>query len=178
MGIRVALRQQTQYTYARLGTLNPHVVRLRPAPHARTPILAYSLRVEPETHFLNWQQDPYSNNLARLVFLKPATTFSVTVDLVADLVPINPFDFFVDESAETYPFQYDDVLARELIPYLETLPAGPRLARLIEAERRTGVKMNDYLVQLNHSGHERVKYVIPPEPRVQMPEDTLGLGSR
>src|SRR6478752_3422862 len=98
MGIHVALRHVTKYSYDRLITLNPHVIRLRPAPHARTPVLAYSLRVEPEPHFLNWQQDPYSNHLARLVFLKPSREMTVTVDLVADLVPLNPFDFFIEES--------------------------------------------------------------------------------
>jgi uncharacterized protein (DUF2126 family)/transglutaminase-like putative cysteine protease len=177
MGIRVALRHQTRYTYDRPVALDPHVVRLRPAPHTRTPVLAYSLRVEPEPHFLNWQQDPYSNHLARLVFPKPARGLTVTVDLVADLVPINPFDFFVEESAAKYPFLYDGVLARELIPYLETTPAGPLLKKLIEAERRPGVRMVDYLVELNQSVHRSVKYVIRHEPGVQAPEETLELGS-
>src|SRR4051794_1025461 len=177
MGIRVALRHVTRYTYDRPVALDPHVVRLRPAPHARTPVLAYSLTVEPEPHFLNWQQDPYSNHLARLVFPKPARGLSVTVDLVADLVPINPFDFFIEESAQTYPFRYDDVLTRELVPYLETLPAGPHLSKLIAAKRRTGVRTVDYLVELNRSVYERVKYVIRPEPGVQTPEETLERGS-
>ena len=102
-------------------TLTPHVVRLRPAPHCRTPILSYSLKVEPEPHFLNWQQDPYSNYLARLVFPEAdAGVLEVEVDLVAELTVINPFDFFVEASAESYPFEYEPVLARELIPYLET----------------------------------------------------------
>jgi uncharacterized protein (DUF2126 family)/transglutaminase-like putative cysteine protease len=177
MGIRVALRHVTRYTYDRPVALDPHVVRLRPAPHARTPVLAYSLTVEPQPHFLNWQQDPYSNHLARLVFPKPASGLAVTVDLVADLVPINPFDFFIEESAQTYPFRYDAVLTRELVPYLETLPAGPLLSKLIAAERRTGVRTVDYLVELNRSVYERVKYVIRPEPGVQTPEDTLDRGS-
>src|SRR3954452_15038927 len=177
MGIRVALRHVTRYTYDRPVALDPHVVRLRPAPHARTPVLAYSLTVEPEPHFLNWQQDPYSNHLARLVFPKPASGLAVTVDLVADLVPINPFDFFIEESAQTYPFRYDAVLTRELVPYLETLPAGPHLEELIAAERRTGVRTVDYLVELNRSVYERVKYVIRPEPGVQTPEETLDRGS-
>jgi uncharacterized protein (DUF2126 family)/transglutaminase-like putative cysteine protease len=176
MGIRVALRHVTRYTYDRPVSLNPHVVRLRPAPHARTPVPAYSLRVEPTPHFLNWQQDPYSNYAARLVFPKPAKELVVTVDLVADLVPINPFDFFVEESAEKYPFQYDAALTRELVPYLETLPAGPRLRSLIDGERRAGVKMNDFLVALNRRVQQEVAYVIRMEPGVQTPEETLTLG--
>lgn len=97
MAIRVALHHKTRYLYDRLVELTPQVIRLRPAPHCRTPILSYSLTVKPETHFLNWQQDPYSNYLARLVFLKPTQVLEVTVDLVAEMTVINPFDFFVEE---------------------------------------------------------------------------------
>jgi uncharacterized protein (DUF2126 family)/transglutaminase-like putative cysteine protease len=176
MGIRVALRHVTRYTYDRPVSFNPHVVRLRPAPHARTPVASYSLRVEPTPHFLNWQQDPYSNHTARLVFPKPAKEMSVTVDLVADLVPINPFDFFVEESAEKYPFRYDDTLTRELGPYLETLPAGPLLAKLLAEAKKAGLKTTDYLVELNQLIQSRVAYVIRMEPGVQTPEETLDLG--
>ncbi|MBA4188232.1 MAG: IMP dehydrogenase [Planctomycetaceae bacterium] len=176
MGIRVALNHVTKYKYDRPVTLMPHVVRLRPAPHARTPILSYSLKVEPSEQFLNWQQDPYSNYLARLVFTKPANELTVTVDLIADLTTINPFDFFIEEYAEKYPFKYDETLARELTPYLETLPVGPRLKEMIEAQRRSGVPMNDYLVSLNQVVNKAVDYVIRMEPGVQEPEYTLDCG--
>src|SRR5688572_11750032 len=96
MSIQVALHHKTEYHYDRLVTMLPQVIRLRPAPHCRTPILSYSLKVLPAKQFLNWQQDPYSNYLARLVFLEPTRTFSVEVDLVAEMVSINPFDFFID----------------------------------------------------------------------------------
>src|ERR1700688_2724449 len=120
MGIRVALNHRTCYRYSKPVWLSPHVVRLRPAPHCRTTVVSYSLRVKPEKHFINWQQDPYNNRLARLVFPEKASEFSVEVDLIAELSVINPFDFFLDKYAETYPFAYDRILSRELIPYLET----------------------------------------------------------
>jgi uncharacterized protein (DUF2126 family)/transglutaminase-like putative cysteine protease len=173
MGIRVALNHVTRYTYDRPVTLMPHVVRLRPAPHARTPILSYSLKVEPTEQFLNWQQDPYSNYHARLVFPKPATELKVTVDLIADLTTINPFDFFIEEYAEKYPFKYEETLAGELAPYLETLAPGPRLRELIQEQRLSGIPMNDFLVALNRAVNKRVEYVIRLEPGVQTPEHTL-----
>ncbi len=176
MAIRVALNHVTRYTYGRPVALQPHVVRLRPAPHARTPVPSYSLSVEPSPHFLNWQQDPFSNHLARLVFPEPASELIVTVDLIADLTPINPFDFFVDEYAEEYPFRYDAALERELTPYLETLTAGPKLLELIAAERKSGVKLNDYLVGLNRQVQQAVAYTIRLDPGVQEPEETLDLG--
>ena len=105
MSIRVALQHRTTYRFDRAVRLSPHVVRLRPAPHCRTPILSYSLTVRPRQHFINWQQDPFGNHVARLVFPEPARQLSVTVDLVAELAVINPFDFFVEESVERYPFR-------------------------------------------------------------------------
>ncbi|MDR3636940.1 MAG: transglutaminase family protein [Isosphaeraceae bacterium] len=177
MGIRVALNHKTSYCYDRLVNLSPQVVRLRPAPHARTPILSYSLKVSPKEHFLNWQQDPYSNYLGRLVFPKPTKEFTVEVDLVADMTVINPFDFFVEASAEEYPFAYEPVIAKELVPYLETLPPGPKLRQLVEALRIEKIRTTDYLVEINRRVHELVRYLIRMEPGVQTCEETLTLGS-
>jgi uncharacterized protein (DUF2126 family)/transglutaminase-like putative cysteine protease len=177
MAIRVALNHKTVYRYDRPVTLLPHVVRLRPAPHCRTPIPSYSLTVHPRPHFCNWQQDPYSNYLARVVFPEPARELTFEVDLVAEMTAINPFDFFIESSAEHYPFAYDDVLARELIPYLEVQPAGPKLQHLIADLRRDGVRTVDYLVELNRHLQQAVKYIVRMEPGVQTCEQTLGLGS-
>ena len=177
MAIRVALTHVTKYTYGRPVTLQPHVVRLRPAPHARTPIVSYSLTVAPSPNFLNWQQDPYSNHLARVVFPKPASELVVTVDLIADMTPINPFDFFVEEYAAKFPFEYEASLGRELAPYLETLEAGPKLSALVAASRKSGVELNDYLVGLNRRVQEAVGYTIRLDPGVQAPEETLELGT-
>src|SRR5262249_49688913 len=120
--IRVALHHKTVYQYDRLVSLGAQVVRLRPAPHSRTPVPSYSLRVEPRGHFINWQQDPQSNYLARLVFPEKTRLFSLEVDLVAEMTVINPFDFFLEPHAIEFPFAYEAAQARELGPYLEAPP--------------------------------------------------------
>jgi uncharacterized protein (DUF2126 family)/transglutaminase-like putative cysteine protease len=176
MAIRVALNHVTHYKYDRPVFMSPHVVRLRPAPHARTPIHAYSLRVTPQKHFLNWQQDPYSNYLGRLVFLEQATEFKVEVDLVAEMTVINPFDFFVESSAEKFPFQYEPVLQKELAPYLEKQPGTPLFNKLLCSIRRSDIRTIDYLVELNTVVHKTLKYLIRMEPGVQTPEETLTRG--
>ena len=127
MTLHVALTHKTEYHYDRLTAMGPQIIRLRPAPHCRTPILSYSLSITPKEHFLNWQQDPFGNYLARLVIPEKTREFSVTVDLVADMAVINPFDFFVDDYARDWPFTYEPTLKKELGPYLEPIPAGPLL---------------------------------------------------
>ncbi len=177
MGIRVALYHKTSYEYDRPVTLSPQVVRLRPAPHTRTPVSSFSLRIEPKDHFINWQQDPQGNFLARLVFSKPTRRFCLEVDLVADLTVINPFDFFLDPYAEKYPFQYEAWERRELEPFLQTTPAGPRLQALLDTIKREPMASVDFLVNLNQRVQQEIRYLIRVEPGVQSPEETLGLGS-
>ena len=130
MAIHVALHHRTHYKYDRPINLGPQVVRLRPAPHARTRILGYSLRVLPETHFINWQQDPQSNYLARLVFPEKTTEFCVEVDLVAEMSVFNPFDFFLEPAAERFPFKYDPLLDHELEPFRHRCALDRKSTRL------------------------------------------------
>ncbi len=177
MGIRVALHHKMVYVYDRFVTLSPQTVRLRPAPHTRTPVLSYSLRIEPQEHFLNWQQDPQGNFLARVVFPKPTREFSVEVDLVAETTIINPFDFFLEPSAENMPFSYDAALQKELAPFRATAPPGPLLKEFVDSIDRTEMRTIDFLVALNQRLQKATRYVIRLEPGVQTPEQTLELVS-
>ena len=177
MSIHVALHHVTRYRYDRLVGLSPQVVRLRPAPHCRTPIVSYSLRIEPGEHFINWQQDPFANHLARLVFPKKTTEFTVTVDLVAEMSVYNPFDFFLEPSAENFPFAYEPELAHDLAPYLVKAPATPRLAAWVASVSREERRTIDFLVELNQRLQHEIGYLIRLEPGVQTPEETLQKGS-
>src|ERR1700761_634891 len=166
MPLHVALTHRTSYQYDRLISLGPQTIRLRPAPQARTAILAYELTVEPKPHFINWMQDPQGNHLARVVFPDRVDRFEVTVDLVADMVTVNPFDFFLEPDAETYPFSYDVVLDQELAPYRKIAPAGPLLSELLAALPREEQRTVDMLVALNGLIQRKVAYIVRLEPGV------------
>jgi uncharacterized protein (DUF2126 family) len=175
--IKVALHHRTHYAFDRPVGLSPHEVRLRPAAHCRTPIDSYSFKVKPAKHFLNWQQDPYGNWVARLVFPEKARELEIVVDLVADMTVINPFDFFVDAAAEQFPFAYSNENARELSPYLERIPEAPRFMEWVAKARARllggPITTIDFLVALNAMVREDVNYLIRMEPGIQAPEDTL-----
>ena len=173
MSIHVALNHVTHYRYDRLVTLSPQIVRLRPAPHCRTRILAYSLRVEPAEHFINWQQDPEANYLARLTFPEKTREFRLAVDLVAEMSVLNPFDFFLEPYAQQYPFEYDPGEQRELAPYLARLPATRHFAGYLESILRRHKSVVDFLVDLNLRLSRDVRYLIRMQPGVQTPEETL-----
>jgi uncharacterized protein (DUF2126 family)/transglutaminase-like putative cysteine protease len=177
MGIRVVLHHQTSYNYDRLVTLSPQIVRLRPAPHSRTPVTSYSLRIEPKDHFINWQQDPYGNFLARLVFPQQTRHFSLEVSLAAEMTVFNPFDFFLEPYAEKYPFQYDALEQGQLRPFLEPLPDGPRLRKFLASIDRTEIRTIDFLVHLNQRLQRQIRYTIRMEPGIQTPEQTLELAT-
>jgi uncharacterized protein (DUF2126 family)/transglutaminase-like putative cysteine protease len=176
MSIHVALHHRTTYTYDRAIALGPQIVRLRPAPHSRTGVLSYSLKVEPQQHFINWQQDPQGNYLARLVFPEPTDRFEVVVDLVADMTVVNPFDFFLEPAAETWPFAYDASLAEEIAPFRKLEPPGPLLkAWLTKVERGGKPRTIDFIVGLNARLQKEIGYIVRLEPGVQTCEETLRL---
>ncbi|HNB89270.1 MAG TPA: transglutaminase family protein, partial [Plasticicumulans sp.] len=177
MTIRVALNHKTSYHFDRPVSLSPHIVRLRPAPHARTPIPAYSLKINPQPHFINWQQDPFGNFQARLVFPEKVREFDVEVDLVAEMTVINPFDFFVEEYADNFPFEYTPELKKELAPYLEIRERGPLLLDWLRDVSLDPVNTTSFLVALNQRLQRDVGYVIRMEPGVQAAEETLAKGT-
>ena len=173
MSIHVALNHVTHYTYDRLVNLGPQIIRLRPCPHSRTRILSYSLKVGPETHFINWQQDPQGNYLARLVFPEKTKEFRIEVDLVAEMSVINPFDFFLEPHAEHIPFAYEDWQRHELTPYLYKLPATPLFKKYVDSISLEKTPSVDFLVALNARVQADIGYTIRLEPGVQTPEESL-----
>jgi uncharacterized protein (DUF2126 family) len=173
MRIQVALNHRTQYRYDKAVSLGPQVIQLRPATHCRTPILSYSLSVTPTDHLLNWQLDPYHNHLARLLFSSKTNEFLIEVDLVAELSPFNPFDFFLEPGVEDYPFEYAPELAQDLEPYLSVDPPGPLLQAFLKGgstERRSTI---GFLVDLNRSVRNEIDYIERLDPGVQTCEQTL-----
>ncbi|PLW76320.1 DUF2126 domain-containing protein [Cohaesibacter celericrescens] len=181
MSIHAGLTHKTKYTYDRPTRMGPQMIRLRPAPHTRNQIQSYSLKIEPADHWINWQQDAFGNFMARIIFPEKVDYFSVTVDLVTEMSIINPFDFFIEEDAEYYPFKYEDGEKKDLTPYLEQGETTPLLAKLVEDVKPIyedkEIKTIDVLVQINHMIEQKIDYLIRMEPGVQKPEETLEKGS-
>uniref|UniRef100_B0SXH9 Transglutaminase domain protein n=1 Tax=Caulobacter sp. (strain K31) TaxID=366602 RepID=B0SXH9_CAUSK len=177
MSITVALHHLTRYRYDRPVEMGPQVVRLRPAPHTRTRIPSYALKITPAQHFINWQQDPFGNWLARLVFPAPVSEFSVEVNLTAEMSVVNPFDFFVEPYAETLPFAYPDELGGELAPYLACDDDSPALAAYVETLETGSSSTINFLVDLNARLQREISYLVRMDPGVQTPEQTLALAS-
>ena len=177
MSTHAALNHITHYRYDRPVQLGPQVIRLRPAPHCRSNIIAYSLKVEPAQHFVNWQQDPFANYQARLVFPEKCTEFKITVDLVVEMAVYNPFDFFLEPAAENFPFQYDALVKEELAPYLAVEPMTPLVEKYLATIDRTERRTIDFLVAINQQVANDIRYLIRMEPGVQTPEETLAQAS-
>ncbi|MGB0747687.1 MAG: DUF2126 domain-containing protein [Magnetospiraceae bacterium] len=176
MSIKASIYHLTHYKYDRPVTLSPQIIRLRPATHSRTRVISHSLKVSPSDHFVNHQQDPYGNWLARFVFPEPVREFKIEVDLVADMTVYNPFDFFVESTAEYYPFPYPEDLKDDLKIYLAAEPAGPLLQAFLDDVPREKIRTVDFIVDLNARVSQAVDYVIRMEPGVQTPEETFSSG--
>jgi uncharacterized protein (DUF2126 family)/transglutaminase-like putative cysteine protease len=177
VSIHVALSHITHYRYDRDVRLSPQTIRLRPAPHCRTPILSYAQRVAPAPHFVNWQQDPQSNYVARVTFPDPVRELRVEISLIAEMAVYNPFDFFLEPGAEHVPFWYDAGQLRELQPFLEREPLGGRVEAYLGTIDRARRRTIDFLVDLNQQLSRDIRYVIRLEPGVQTTEETLAIGS-
>lgn len=173
MTITIAIHHSTSYHYDRLVSLSAHQLRLKPAPHCRTPIKSYSLKVTPANHFINWQQDPFGNFLARLVFPEKTRTLQFDVELVCDLIPINPFDFFVEDYAKDYPFSYSERSAKELAPFFEKEPLGPHMQQWLETLPQGDKTTIDFLCEINQLLAKEIEYTIRLEAGVQSVETTL-----
>ncbi|UBM58161.1 transglutaminase family protein [Marinilongibacter aquaticus] len=178
MAIKVAIRHEMHYDYDGAISVSPQVIRLKPAVHSRTPISAYSLKVFPENHFINWQQDPFGNFLARVVFPEKIEKLHVEVEVIADMIVINPFDFFVDDYAEHFPFTYEKQLRKELSPYFEILEGGENLEAFVDTfKAEKDIQIVDFLVNVNRRLNELVNYTIRLEPGIQTCEFTLSQAS-
>ncbi len=173
MAIQVALNHRSIYQYERPVRLGPQIVRLRPAPHCRTPVLSYSLRIEPDQHSLHWQQDPYNNFLARILVAEKTERFGIEVDLVAELAPVNPFDYFIDPEAQNFPFEYPPDLRKDLAPYRVLEPAGALLKDFLHGVSREKRSTIGFLVDLNRRVRDEIEYSVRLDPGIQKCEDTL-----
>ncbi len=174
MSLKVVISHKTHYKYDRNISLSPHIIRLRPAAHSRTPIEAYSLKIKPDNHFLNWQQDPFGNYLARIVFPEKTKEFFIDVEIIADMITINPFDFFLEDSAKEFPFKYKNDLRKELAPYLEVVEDSKELKKFVKTIDVSKKKSTiDFLVEVNQKINSYINYTVRLEPGVQTPKETL-----
>ncbi len=173
MPIRVAIHHHTHYEYDRMVFVSPHLIRLKPAAHTHALIESYSLTVEPANHALHWQQDPFGNFVARVDFWEPVQTMAINVEIVAGLEPVNPFDFFIDTYAESFPFAYDPQLKKDLVSYLEITEQGPYMTQWLGEIDQTKRGTVDFLISLNQQLYQAVAYTIRMQPGVQTVEETL-----
>ena len=173
MAIHVAIEHVTHYKFDRAVTLYPHIIRLRPAPHARTPIHHYSLNISAENYRLYWQQDPFGNFVGRIVFPEKVTELKLDVQLIAEMTVINPFDFYVESYAEEFPFAYDQLLRQELTPYFEKTESGPLLMEWLKKVDLRKRRIQDFLVDINFQLQQHIGYSLRLDPGIQTCEKTL-----
>ncbi|ADB40635.1 transglutaminase family protein [Spirosoma linguale] len=175
MSVRVAIHHHTQYDYDRVVFLSPHLIRLRPVAHSPAIIESYTLTIQPANHVVHWQQDPFGNFVARVDFWESMSMMSVDVDIIARLEPVNPFDFFLDTYAQSFPFSYDAQLKKGLLPYLDVGEPGPRFSQWLQSIDRSPQGTIDFLIKLNQKIVQDIAYTIRMQPGVQTPDETLEL---
>ncbi|MCM2290839.1 transglutaminase family protein [Allorhizobium sp. BGMRC 0089] len=174
MAIKASIYHLTHYIYDKPVRLGPQIIRLKPAPHSRTKVLSHALKVSPANHFVNLQQDPYGNYLARFVFPEPVRELKIEVDLIADMTVYNPFDFFTEEEAVKWPFSYSADIAEDLAIYKKPEPDCPRVdAYMKTIDQTPGQGTVDMIVGINAKLQQDIGYVIRMEPGVQTPDETL-----
>ncbi|PCJ42514.1 MAG: hypothetical protein COA71_03100 [SAR86 cluster bacterium] len=173
MTLKVALKHYTAYRFDKKVTIFPHILRLRPAPHCRLHIESYALNINLKKHVLHWQQDLFSNYLASVFFPEKSHELIIDVDLIVDMTIINPFDFFLEETAETFPFNYDEVLKDGLAPYLKVTEKGALLMQLLSSVDIGKQGTINFLIALNQMVLQQVEYQIRLQPNVQSCEETL-----
>lgn len=177
MSIVAALNHVTHYKYDKPASLGMQTIRLRPAPHVRSHIQSYGLKISPAEHFINWQQDPFGNFLARVAFPEKVTELKIEVDLLTEIRVYNPFDFFLEDYAEKFPFKYEASLHEELAPYLEIKERGEGLLAWLKKMDQSPKSIVDFLVGVNQQLNQSLSYTVRLEPGVQSCEETLKLGS-
>jgi transglutaminase-like putative cysteine protease len=173
MSIKVSFHHQLHYRYNRSIILGPQTLGLRPAPHCKTPIQSYSLKIEPQNHTMTWQQDPYGNFLARINFIEKTDFFNIDVDLIAQLQPINPFNFVMEIYSSQYPFRYEPQLEKELIPFLEITESGPQLQAWVTQHQQHNIYTPTFLTTINQQLAQEIQYTVRFEPGIQTCEHTL-----
>ncbi|MBD2753707.1 transglutaminase family protein [Spirosoma validum] len=173
MAIRVAIHHHTQYQYDRMVYLSPQLIRLKPAAHTHASIESYSLTIEPKNHSVHWQQDPFGNFIARIDFWEPMQAMSITVDITAGLEPVNPFDFFIDTYAESFPFSYEPQLKKDLVSYLEITEEGQYMTQWLAKIDQSTQGTVDFLIKLNQQMYQTIAYTIRLEEGIQTTEETL-----
>lgn len=175
--MRILLEHQTCYQYERPVFLTTHYLRLKPAPHYRIPIESYALSVEPHNHILHWQQDPFNNYLARVDFMASTQSLVVDVKVTINMVTINPFDFYVDEEAQFFPFSYNDEIKSALSPYLKTTKQDPLVREWLGNIAHSSQDIVTFLAMLNQRVSREIVYNIRMEPGIQTPIESLQLRS-
>lgn len=170
---QVRVKHTTEYLFDRSVAISPHLVQLRPAAHCRSPILSYSLLATPSDHYVHWQQDPFGNYLARFIFSTPSQSLRFDVDMLIDVIPYNPFDFFIEFEAAQYPFNYSARLRRDLSPYIEVTEPSAIVGRWADKFRKESTETVDFLVALNQSMKSEIEYIVRLEPGIQSCEETL-----